>query len=61
MTTDEAIDLLHRAETNAAHITAIVATDAAQSERSVAFTFTPEESAQLFRVARLLLERRAQG
>lgn len=58
MKVEDAIHLLERAEETGAFVTAILATDAAQSERSLTFAFTPEESAELFRTARMLLQRR---
>ena len=53
-----AIDNCERSIINKAHISAIVAEDAAQSERSVRILFTPEESAKIFEVAQTALEAR---
>ena len=49
--TENAIDVLQGAQRNKAYITAILATDAADSERSVHVKFTSEESAILFAAA----------
>lgn len=54
-----AIDNCERSVINKASISAIVAEDAAQSERSVRVQFTPEESASIFAIAKQVLQARS--
>lgn len=55
---ERAIDLSRRAVANAAAVTVLQASDAAQSFRSVAFAFTIPESATIFAAALTALEAR---
>lgn len=58
---DHALDLLVRGPVNNALISAIVAEDAAESERSVRILFTAEESAAIFKAAETALRARSEA